>query len=258
MDSRVIRISLAPVKALGLVHPDQVVLGPNGVVGDRRFWLLDERGVLFNGKRDGALHGIRPDWDEATRRLVLTFPDASRVDGTVELGEPVEAEMYGVSRPSHRVVGPWESAISDYVGRQLTLLWADDGAVDRAPEGGSVSLISSSSLARVADEAGVAGPLDGRRFRMLFDVDGIAAHEEDEWIGREVRIGEATVAFNGDVGRCVVTSRHPETGIPDVPTLAALAAYRRDGRNEPLPCGIYGSVVVPGVVRIGDSVVVGG
>jgi hypothetical protein len=40
----------------------------------------------------------------------------------------------------------------------------------------------------------------GRRFRMLFEIDGVDAHEEDDWIGTEVRIGEATILINGDVG----------------------------------------------------------
>ena len=36
--------------------------------------------------------------------------------------------------------------------------------------------------------------------------------------------------------------------------VADLARYRREGRNEPLPFGVYGSVAVPGRVRVGDSV----
>ena len=80
---------------------------------------------------------------------------------------------------------------------------------------------------------------------MLLEIDGIEAHEEDRWIGHGVRIGEATVVFHGDIGRCVVTSRHPDTGVIDVPTLVTLAGYRREGLTEHLPFGIYGAVVVP-------------
>jgi uncharacterized protein YcbX len=195
---------------------------------------------------------IRPEWDESTRRLTLTFPDGERVEGVVELGEAVDAELYRLSRPSHRVVGPWEEAISRYVGRPLELLWADDGAVDRTSRGGSVSLVSHASLERLGAEVGAGAAVDGRRFRMLFEIDGVDAHEEDSWIGIEVRIGEATVAFNGDVGRCIVTSRHPDTGVVDLPTLVTLAAYRRDGVSESLPFGVYGAVLVPGRVSVGD------
>jgi len=251
VEARVVRISVAPVKSLGLVHPDEVVLAEGGVVGNRRFWLRDEQGALYAGKRDGSMMRIRPEWDESTRRLALTFPDGERVEGVVELGEPVDAELYRLPRPSRRVVGPWEKAISAFVGRPIELLWADDGAVDRTPQGGTVSLVSRASLQRLGEEAGVDA-VDGRRFRMLFEIDGVGAHEEDSWLGTQVRLGEATVAFNGDIGRCIVTSRDPDTGVVDLPTLVTLAAYRREGVSEPLPFGVYGAVLVPGRVRVGD------
>jgi MOSC domain-containing protein len=252
MAARVVRISVAPVKSLGLVHPEEVVLEQGGVAGNRRFWLRDEEGRLYAGKRDGSMMQIHPEWDEESRRLTLTFPDGAVVDGVVELGEPVPAELYREPRPSRRVIGPWQEAISEFVGRPLELLWADDGAVDRTPDGGTVSVVSRASLERLREEAGVPDEIDGRRFRMLFEIDGVDAHEEDAWIGAEVRIGDATIAVNGDIGRCVVTSRHPDTGVPDLPTLAPLASYRREGRSEPLPFGVYGAVLVPGRVRLGD------
>jgi MOSC domain-containing protein len=252
VQARVVRISIAPVKALGLVHPDEVALGINGVVGDRRFWLRDASGRLFNAKREGRLMRIRPEWDESSRRLALAFPDGLRVDGVVELGEEVDAVMYGAPRPSRRVVGPWQDAISEFVGRPLELLWSNDGGVDRLIDGGTVSLVSTGSLERLREEMGVAAPVDGRRFRMLFELDGVGPHEEDAWIGRRVQIGGAEVVVNGDVGRCVVTSRDPDTGVADLPTLATLAAYRREGRDEPLPFGVKGTVRTPGRVRVGD------
>jgi uncharacterized protein YcbX len=250
--ARVVRISVAPVKSLGLVHPGEVLLEPGGVVGNRRLWLRDEKGALYAGKRDGALMRIRPQWDEATRRLALIFPDGDRVEGVVELGELVEAELYRLPLSSRRVIGPWQEAISGFAGRPVELLWADGGAVDRTPQGGSVSLVSRASLERLREEGGFTGEVDGRRFRMLFEIDGVNAHQEDAWIGLKVRIGDATVVFNGDIGRCVVTSRDPDTGVIDLATLVTLASYRPDGVTESLPFGVYGSVLVPGRVRVGD------
>lgn len=254
MAGRVVRISVAPVKSLGLLHPDEVMLEFYGVRGNRRFWLVDAEGRLYNNKRNGPMVRIRSEWNEDTRELALTFPDGTRVTGVVELGERVAAEMYRHPHPSHRVVGPWEEAIRRHVGEKLTLLYADDHAVDRAYRGGSVSLVSRASLDRLRDEAGADGEVDGRRFRMLFEIDGVDAHEEDDWLGTQVRIGDATIVLNGDVGRCVVTSHDPETGVTDLDTLGTLAAYRREGRVEPLPFGVYGAVAVPGRVRVGDPV----
>ena len=254
MSGRVTRISIAPVKSLGLVHPEEVEIGPRGVAGDRRFWLVDEEGRLFNNKRCGPLVRIRPEWDEESRTLALTLPDGERVEGVVELGEPVVADLWGYANPSHRVSGPWEAAISRVAGRPVTLLWADDHATDRGYRGGDISLVSVASLERLREEGSLDGPIDGRRFRLLFEIDGVRAHEEDEWLGTQVQVGEAVLALNGDIGRCVVTTQDPDTGITDFDTLGTLARYRREGRNEPLPFGVYGSVAVPGRVRVGDPV----
>jgi hypothetical protein len=250
----IVRIAIAPVKSLGLVHPEEVLLERGGVRGNRRFWLVDSEGRLFNNKRNGPMVRIRVDWDEETRRLALDFPDGNRVEGVVELGERVDAAMYRHPHLSHRVVGPWEAALSRSVGVPLTLLYAEAHAVDRGYRGGTVSLVSRASLERLGVEGGAGGPVDGRRFRMLFEIDGVEAHEEDEWLGTQVRLGEATIVLNGDVGRCAVTTHDPDTGVPDFDTLGTLAAYRREGRDEALPFGVCGAVAVPGRVRVGDSV----
>ena len=56
-----------------------------------------------------------------------------------------------------------------------------------------------------------------------------------------------------DVGRCVTTTRNPDTGEFAFATLDTLAGYRREGITEALPFGIYCDVVEPGRVRVGDS-----
>ena len=254
MAGSVARISIAPVKSLGLVHPDRVDLELGGVRGDRRFWLVDDRGRLYNNKRNGPLQAIHPDWDEATHELTLTFPDGATVGGTVELGRPFTAVLYGHPHLSRPVVGPWQAAISAHADEPLTLLWSESHATDRGAVGGDVSLVSRASLRRLGEEADAPEPVDGRRFRMMLELDGVDAHEEDAWIGSRIRVGGAEVLVNGDIGRCVVTSQHPDTGISDLDTLGTLARYRREGRVEPLPFGIYGSVTSAGPVAVGDEV----
>ena len=254
MEACVARISVTPVKALGLVHPEHVDLTPDGITGDRRFWMVDEDGRLFNNKRCGPLATIRPEWDEATRELALTFPDGARVEGTVELGEEVDAVLYRMPHPSRRVLGPWEEALASFASQPVRLLWSEQHATDRGRDGGSVSFVSRGSLERLQEEAGVSAPVDGRRFRMTFELEGAGAHEEDTWIGRTVDVGDARVVVEGDVGRCVVTSHDPDTGVTDLDTLGLLARYRPDGVAEPLPFGVYARVSAPGRVRLGDAV----
>jgi hypothetical protein len=255
VEGRVVRIAIAPVKALHVVNPDAVELGSAGVAGDRRFWLVDGDRRLVNGKRHPELMRVRPDWDESSRRLGLTFPDGSVVEGEVEPGEPFAADLYGTPHPSRTVPGPWQDALSEFAGEPLTLLWSEGGAQDRGRDhGGWATVVSRGSLERLRAEAGVPDAVDGRRFRMLFEIDGVDAHAEDEWLGRRVAIGEAVVAPVGDVGRCVVTTCDPDTAVSDFDTLKLLAAYRPEGVTEPLPFGVYCDVAVPGRVRVGDAV----
>ncbi len=236
------------------MHPDEVELGLGGVAGDRRFWLVDGNGHLVNAITHPQLLRVHPEWDETTRRLALAFPGGERVEGVVEPGEPVEAALYGEPHASRTVPGPWQPALSVHAGEPLTLLWSESGAVDRGPEAGAVTLVSRGSLEQLRDEAGVVEPVDGRRFRMLFELDGVEPHAEDGWLGSRVEIGEAVVAPAGDVGRCAVTTKNPDTGDTDFDTLGVLARYRREGQTEPLPLGIHAAVVQPGRVRVGDAV----
>ena len=137
---------------------------------------------------------VRPEWDESSRRLALRFPDGELVEGVAQPGDPVEASMYGEAHPSRAVDGPWAAALSEFVGAPLTLLWSESGAADRSTSAGWMSLVSQASLARLGQQAGEHRPVDGRRFRMLFEIDGVGPHQEDLWIGERVRIGGATVS----------------------------------------------------------------
>ncbi|HET8752535.1 MAG TPA: MOSC N-terminal beta barrel domain-containing protein [Gaiellaceae bacterium] len=255
MEGRVARISIAPVKALHVVNPHEVELGKAGVAGDRRFWLVDANRRLVNGKGHPELMRVVPEWDESSHRLSLAFPDGSVVTGEVEPGAPFAADLYRTPHPSRTVPGPWQEALSQFAGEPLMLLWSEGGAQDRGNDrGGWASLISRGSLERMRAEAGIEAPVDGRRFRMLFEIDGVEAHEEDTWLGREVAIGEAVIVPLGDVGRCVVTTCDPDTAVSDFDTLNLLAGYRPEGVTEPLPFGVYCDVAVAGRVRVGDPV----
>ena len=89
---------------------------------------------------------------------------------------------------------------------------------------------------------------------MLVHVGGVAPHEEDTWIGRELRLGAAVVRPLEQVARCAITTAGPETGRRDFDTLHAIKAYRGVRDADAIDFGIYGEVVEPGPVRVGDPV----
>jgi uncharacterized protein YcbX len=248
-------LSITPVKATRLHVVDQIELGAAGVRENRRFYLVDERDQMINSKIAGELQTVIADYSDPERRLALTFPDGHRVEGEVNVGEPIETRFFSLQKEARLVEGPWSEALSEHLGRSLRLVeGAEAGGVDRGAEG-AVSLISRASLARLAEVGGVDA-LDARRFRMLVEIDGVDAHVEDDWVNNgAVRIGDAVVAFGGHVGRCLITSRDPDSGVVDLPTLDILGSYRADlGATEPLPFGVWGRVLQPGTVSVGDEV----
>jgi uncharacterized protein YcbX len=184
------------------------------------------------------------------------MPDDTTVVAEVRVGERIETNFYGRPVVGHIVEGPWSDALSELAGKPLRLARTEregDG-VDRGRSAGA-SLVSTASLDALRAAASATRPVDGRRFRMTLGIDGVEPHAEDGWIGNRVRVGGAVVLVREKVGRCAMTTLDPDTGVRDLDTLGAIAAYRRDVPTvEPLPFGVWCQVVDPGPVAVGDSV----
>jgi MOSC domain-containing protein len=250
---RVSWISLTPVKATMLHVVDEVEVVETGVSGDRRFYLVTDAGRLVSNKDYGPLQLVRADYDADADALTMRFDDGTELAGEVERGDEVPTTFHKRSRDARLVLGPWADAISSLMGQPVRLVEPAIPAPDRG-RGGAATLLATGSLDRLASQLGVEA-IDHRRFRMNFGIEGVSAHEEDTWRGRRVRIGDAVVVPQGNVGRCVITTQNPDTGRTDLDTLNALAGYRRDeDTTEPLAFGVHAAVVEPGRVRVGDAV----
>lgn len=231
----------------------------DGVDGDRAFFFVDPKSTLISVTRVGPLAGIIPTYDSDARRLELAFPDGAVISEAVELGEPEPTAFYDETVHARPVLGPFSKVVSEHCGVELRLMARPDDrpAVDRGREG-AVSLLGSGSMERLeqaAAEAGSEDPIDIRRFRMTFNLDGVEPHAEDTWAGHEVRIGEVEVRVEDLVGRCAATTRDPDRGEVNLKTLHFIGSYRREIKSEePLPFGVYASVTKPGAVRVGDRV----
>jgi hypothetical protein len=245
-------ISIAPVKGLALASPDAISLERDGVAENRRFWLIDDSGERYGLLRDGRLVQVAAETDPDGTRLSLRLPDGSVVEGDVALGERVTTDFYGRPNEGRLVDGPWAAALSEHAGRAIRVVRAErpGGGVDRAR--GSVSLVSDASVDALGEHAGV--PVDARRFRMLFGVAGTRPHEEDEWLGRRVRLGEAVVRILDRVARCAITTQDPASGRRDLDTLRLIAGYRGRNAEGKIDFGVWGDVLEPGRVRVGDPV----
>jgi hypothetical protein len=245
------RLSITPVKGLALSHPDEVEVTPTGVPENRRFFLVDERGKLVSGTRPGPLFQVGAETDADGSRLALTFPDGRVLEGPVELGEPRVTAFWSRPVRGHVVDGPWSEALSEVLGRRVELRRAEEqgGGFDDSP----VSLLSEESLAELGRSLG-GDAVDGRRFRMLVYVAGCAPLEEESWLGRRVRIGEAVIRVTKPDARCAMTTRNPDSGERDLDTLAAIRDFRGLRNGKHLDFGVYADVEDPGRVRVGDTV----
>lgn len=249
------RISTTPLKGTALHHPDEIELGPEGIVGNRRFHLRNERGELFSGYDHGPLVRVVASWDPVNHELRCTFPDGSLVTARTDALGDARTTVFDDRAVTGRVVpGPLADAFSTLVGHRLELICADregDG-----PDVHRLSLMSFASVAELGRQGGYDGDLDGRRFRMNLELEGAAPFEEDTWAEHEVAVGHAVIRVLGQIPRCRVTNQDPGTGDHDWSTLTKIAAFRPliSGPDRGIPFGMYAEVVTPGIARIGDPV----
>ena len=248
---RVARISIAPVKCFRLSHPEEVELGAEGVLENRRFFLIGPDSERLRSSLTSWPVKVRADYDAATERLRMEFPDGDVVEGdATALSEPVRSAQGSLDIAGRVVVGPWEEPLSELAGHPVRLV-----RTDRAGTGLNepVTVVSDGSLGRLAEQAG-RDEIDSRRFRMLFELSGCEAHEEDTWEGWRFAVGEAVVEVGGPVDRCAVTTRDPDTGERDLDTLRLIKSYRGQRESDKaILFGVYCSVVQPGRVRVGDA-----
>jgi len=157
-------------------------------------------------------------------------------------------------------VAPWGTAD----GRQRLDGWLNDVLGPR-PEGPAhfvaagatsftdvpqncLSLVNLESVRELARRVG--RDVDPLRFRANLFVDGLPAWREFDWVGQEMRIGEATLRIPSRIPRCAATGVDPATGARDMNVVKALrAAY---GHYD---MGVYAEVVRGGRVSVGDAVI---
>ena len=146
-------------------------------------------------------------------------------------GPSTRVVIYGRRVRGHVVEGPWADALSDVVGRQLTLVERDDAgwATDLRP----ATLVSQASLGVIDG--------DGRRFRMLLEVDGLEAFEEEQWRNRRVRVGEAMLLITRPDAPLCRPVHQPRYWSPRPERPSRTRRKTRHGRRGSVPRGVRGS-----------------
>ena len=136
---------------------------------------------------------------------------------------------------------------------RLPIRLVGDGATPRYQdkEAGHVTLHGRASVQATADAAAVS-ELSERRFRSNIAVDGLAAWQEQGWIGRRLRIGEVEFRAVEPKTRCLATHANPRTGQRDVPVMQTLLKAFPAGK--PTLAIALAPSAGGGTIRIGDTI----
>lgn len=266
-----------PVKSMLGEQLTEVVVGPNGLIGDRA-WALREpvTGKIVSAKKWGNIFEFRADYETAPGSDAASAPRISLPDGrTVNADDPdaseavsaalghkvhlERAEAEQVSRALFDPAGvfgdtPPEQILPQIIKYLPGISGPDDFAMPKGTffDGAPLHLVASGTLAHLERLRVGESQFDVRRFRPNILVDTGAKDDsfvEDEWVGGSLRVGEALqIAVTIPVPRCVMTT-HAQAGLPrDLSILRAVAAHHS------ALTGVYARVLVPGRVRVGDPV----
>lgn len=246
---RVAELWRYPVKSMQGESLDSTTLATSGVEGDRRRGVVPAGGgEVLSAKRHGR----------------LLEAEARSEDGTVRV-RPPGADWFDADDPA------LDEALSSWLDRPVHLEVADPGVtrvftmnvtsddesspvielpcpagtfLDAAP----VHVLSTASLAAMAARR-PEGQWHRARFRpgIVVEAEG-EGFVEDAWIGRQLRLGQATLAVFAPTVRCALTTRAQGDLVRDV--AIATAVNRQHEGN----LGIYCAVAEPGQVEVGDVV----
>jgi MOSC domain-containing protein len=217
-----------PVKAMGGESLVSVEVETRGLVGDRRYAVVDGDGKLATGKHSRRFRRR----DQVFEFAACTTPEGVRVSGRGGEWAGPGADL--------------DHALSEALGDPVRVLpetttpYFDDG---------QVSLVGTASLAWCREHLGVDA--DRRRIRPNLVVETDEPFVEESWSG-ELVVGRVRLAPAERIERCRMIDI-AQDGLPrDGRWLKALT----DSREMCL--GIYLEVVEPGTVRVGDEVTAAG
>ena len=244
-----------PVKSMRGEELDEAFASYSGIYGDRVFAFkssANHKGFpYFTAREQRRLLQYRPRFrypDKAARPINLV--EAESRDANPLLADLAEL-VVDVETPSGQKLAIDDPVLIEMLRanvdqkHRITLMQSQRAMTDCRP----VSLFSLQSAQQLAEETGTA--VDKRRFRanVYMDLTPAKGFGENELVGRSVRIGpKAVVTILERDPRCVIITLDPDTG-EQAPAILKKVAQAHDGM-----AGVYGAVLVEGMLHKGDTV----
>jgi len=251
---RIASLHLYPIKSCRGFAVEKAELDERGLVGDRRWMIVDEDGGFVTQREEPALNRVHvapgaDGWRITAGRELTIRPDDARTLAPVTVwGDPVTA----------RVHDEGSALISEQLGRPVRLVCfgpeAERSAGSAAPsakvafaDGYPLLVVSRGSLDAL--NAKLDAPVPMRRFRPNVVIEGVDPYAEDEW--DRLRLGTIDARMVKRCDRCSVVTVDDE-GRRHKEPLKTLATYRRSGSN--VSFGVNVAHGHAGTLRVGDSV----
>jgi uncharacterized protein len=244
-----------PVKSMRGEELDEIFAGYPGVYGDRVFAFtssLSPKGFPFFTGRDQRqmirYHARFRNPEKAARPINLAEAESS---GANPISANASELMIEVETPDGKTIAIDDPTLIDNLranvdeNHQLTLRRSDKAITDCRP----LSIFAVQSAKKLGEETGVT--VDKRRFRAnvyvdLTNADGFA---EDQFVGKTLRIGsKVVVSVLERDPRCMMITLDPDTA-EKTPAILKQVAQAHEGM-----AGVYGAVLMEGMIRKGDSV----
>ncbi len=268
-------IFIHPVKSLRGYAAPTAEVDDLGIVGDRRFMLVDADGRFLTQRTLPRMALIATRL--STETLTLSSADAVQID-VPRFPDPA-APLRSVSvwksegllaEDSGDAPAAW---LSKFLGVDCRLVRigekfrrpvlepdvAGPGDVFTFADGFPFLCIGEASLTDLNDRLASRGeePMPMDRFRPNLVIAGGDPLAEDNW--PRFRIGEIAFRAGGPCGRCVVTTTDQQTAERGIEPLRTLASYRRDPVNPTVVN--FGQNLIHetkrGTLRVGDAVAIG-
>jgi uncharacterized protein YcbX len=244
-----------PVKSMGGEELEEAFASYSGIYGDRVFAFrssANHKGFpYFTAREQRRLLQYRPRFrypDKAARPINVIEAESRNANPLLaSLAELV----VDVETPDGKTLAIDDPALIEMLRadvdpkHQVSLMQSQRAMTDCRP----VSIFSLQSAQQLAEETGT--PVDKRRFRANVYVDLASANgfAENELVGRPVRIGsKVVITILERDPRCVIITLDPDTG-EQAPAILKKVAKAHGGM-----AGVYGAVLVEGMVHKGDSV----
>jgi uncharacterized protein YcbX len=244
-----------PVKSMRGEELDELFAGFSGIYGDRLFAFKSSASPTgfpyLTAREQRRLLQYRPRFrhpEKAARPINLTEAESM---GANPLSADLAELVVDVETPDGETLAIGDPALIEMLRadidqkHEVTLMQSQRAMTDCRP----VSIFSLQSAQQLAEETGT--PVDKRRFRanVYVDLTSAKGFAENELVGRSVRIGpKAVITILERDARCMIITLDPDTG-EQAPAILKKVAQAHDGM-----AGVYGAVMVEGMLHKGDSV----